>query len=113
MTNIGTYCKDCHYELSHLEDYANDAESSMGYEKMDLESLVFEKINEEFEARKMADERTSFHTHAPKALFGLFEGITSPTIYILLSGTNLFFQVLFLKNDLYLIFLNKFKTNFK
>ncbi|KAI5654046.1 hypothetical protein M9H77_31233 [Catharanthus roseus] len=72
-TNIGTYCRDsyssCRYELSHFEDFANGAE----YEKMDLENLVFDKVNEEFEARETADERVSFHVHAPKALNGLFE----------------------------------------
>lgn len=88
----------------------------MGYEKMDLENIVFEKINEEFEARKLAVDRTSFQTHTPKALFGLFEGITSGYCSNCLHLTKwhqFIFQVLFLKNDLYLICLNKFNTNFK
>ncbi|CAI9090028.1 OLC1v1024711C1 [Oldenlandia corymbosa var. corymbosa] len=77
LTSIEMYRKEyfsrCPYELSHLEDCTNDAESSMRYENMELENLVFEKVSEEFEARKLANERISFHMHAPKALFGLIE----------------------------------------
>ena len=78
LTSIAMYCKEyfssCPYEL---EDCNNDAASSMQYENMELESLVFEKVAEEFEARKLASERISFHTHAPKELFGLIEGTAS------------------------------------
>ncbi|KAL3502522.1 hypothetical protein ACH5RR_036971 [Cinchona calisaya] len=81
LTNIGTYYKEsfssCPYELSHLEDCANDVESSMDYENMELESLVFEKVSKELEARKMAIDRVSFHNHAPKALLGFVEDISS------------------------------------
>lgn len=45
------------------------------YENMELENIVFEKVTEEIEARKKASEKVSFHLHAPKALFGLVEGI--------------------------------------
>lgn len=44
---------------------------------MELENFVFEKVNEEFEARKLANERVSFHSHAPGALFELVEGIAT------------------------------------
>ncbi|CAA2979095.1 Hypothetical predicted protein [Olea europaea subsp. europaea] len=76
LSNIGTYCKeslsDCPpFELSHLDDSSNDPE--LEYESMELENFVFEKVNEEFEARKLANERVSFHSHASGALFELVE----------------------------------------
>ncbi|CAI9759902.1 unnamed protein product [Fraxinus pennsylvanica] len=76
LSNIGTYCKeslsDCPpFELSHLDDSSNDPE--LEYESMELENFVFEKVSEEFEARKLANERVSFHSHAPGALFELVE----------------------------------------
>ena len=82
LTNIGTYCKEAlsscpNYELSHLDDSSNDVEALLEYENMDLENFVFDKVSEETEARKMNSERGSFHIHAPKALFGLIEGMVS------------------------------------
>lgn len=80
LTNIGIYCKEAlstcpSYELPCLDDSNNDLEALSEYENMDLENIVFEKVTEEIEARKMASEKVSFHLHAPKALFGLVEGI--------------------------------------
>ncbi|XP_027063423.1 anaphase-promoting complex subunit 5 isoform X1 [Coffea arabica] len=77
LTNIGAYCKEsfssCPYELSHIEDCANEAESSMEYENMELESLVFDKVSKEFEAQKKANDSFAFHNHAPKAIIGFIE----------------------------------------
>ncbi|KAL9419936.1 hypothetical protein AB3S75_037658 [Citrus x aurantiifolia] len=80
LTNIGIYCKEAlsscsAYELPCLDDSSNELEALSEYENMDLENIVFEKVNKEIEARKKASEEVSFHLHAPKALFGLVEDI--------------------------------------
>ncbi|KAL5573105.1 hypothetical protein UlMin_022702 [Ulmus minor] len=81
LTNIGIYCKEAisssSYEASHLDYSSNDLEvlSNPEYENMDLENLVFEKVDEEIEARERASEGVSFHLHVPKALFGLVEDV--------------------------------------
>lgn len=85
LTNIGTYCKEAlsscpTYELPHLDDSSNEVEALLVYENMDLENFVFDKVTEETEARKMASEKVSFHIHAPKALFGLIEGIITSVL---------------------------------
>lgn len=82
LTSIGIYCKEAlsscsAYELPCLDDSSNELEALSEYENMDLENIVFEKVNKEIEARKKASEEVSFHLHAPKALFGLVEGIIS------------------------------------
>ncbi|KAH9706047.1 Anaphase-promoting complex subunit 5 [Citrus sinensis] len=80
LTSIGIYCKEAlsscsAYELPCLDDSSNELEALSEYENMDLENIVFEKVNKEIEARKKASEEVSFHLHAPKALFGLVEDI--------------------------------------
>ena len=80
LTNIGSYCKEAPssyppYDAPHLDDSSNDLEVLSEYENMDLENLVFEKVDEEIEARERASEGNSFHLHVPKALSGLVEGI--------------------------------------
>lgn len=82
LNNVGIYCKDAvsscpPYELPHVGNSSNDSEGLLEYENMDLENLVFEKVTEEIEARKRASERVSFHIHAPKALYGLVEGMVT------------------------------------
>ncbi|KAL8147571.1 hypothetical protein AgCh_005044 [Apium graveolens] len=79
LTNIGAYCKEAltssaPYELPRSDDFSN-APETLEYENMDLENLVFEKVNAELESRKRSYERVSFHNHAPRALFGLVEDI--------------------------------------
>ncbi|KAK1397212.1 Anaphase-promoting complex subunit 5 [Heracleum sosnowskyi] len=79
LTNIGAYCKEAlsttaPYELPRSDDFSN-APETVEYENMDLENLVFEKVNAELESRKRSYERVSFHNHAPRALFGLVEDI--------------------------------------
>ncbi|XP_062105715.1 anaphase-promoting complex subunit 5 [Humulus lupulus] len=79
LTNIGIYCKEAlsscpPYDQPHLDDSSNDLE----YENMDLENLVYEKVDEEIEARERASEGVSFHLHVPKALFDLVEDIAVP-----------------------------------
>lgn len=80
LSSIGAYCKEAlssssPYELPRSDDFSN-APEALEYENMDLENLVFEKVNEEIESRKRSYERISYHNHAPRALFGLVEGIT-------------------------------------
>ncbi|GAV64519.1 Apc5 domain-containing protein [Cephalotus follicularis] len=80
LTNIQIYCKEplsiCPpYEVPHLDNSSHNLEALPEYENMDLENFVFEKVSEEFEARKRASERISFHLHAPEDLFGLVEDI--------------------------------------
>ena len=80
LTNIGIYCKEAlsscpPYDTPHLDDSSNDLEVLSEYENMDLENLVFEKVDEEIEARESAGEGVSFHLHVPKALSDLVEGI--------------------------------------
>ncbi|PON52066.1 Anaphase-promoting complex subunit [Parasponia andersonii] len=81
LTNIGMYCKEAPshspYDPPHLDD-SNDLEVLSEYENMDLENLVYEKVDEEIEAREMANEGVSFHLHLPKALFDLVEDIEVP-----------------------------------
>lgn len=78
LTNIGMYCKEtlssCPYRGSELDDTRNDSEKLPVYENMDLENLVFEKVNEEIEARKRTSQSIPFHFHMPEALSGLVEG---------------------------------------
>ncbi|XP_044501315.1 anaphase-promoting complex subunit 5 [Mangifera indica] len=93
LTNIGIYCKEAlstcpSYELPCLDDSNNDLEALSEYENMDLENIVFEKVTEEIEARKMASEKVSFHLHAPKALFGLVEDIEVPAVPSSKNGDN-------------------------
>lgn len=72
------YCKEtlssCPYVASELDNTRNDLETVPEYENMDLENLVFEKVNEEIEARKRTSQSISFHFHMPEALSGLVEG---------------------------------------
>lgn len=82
LTNIGIYCKEAlsncpPYDPPHLDDSSNDLEVLSEYENMDLENLVYEKVDEEIEARERerASEGVSFYLHVPKALFDLVEGI--------------------------------------
>ena len=82
LTNIGMYCKEAlsncpPYEAPHLDDSSNDLEDLSEYENMELENLVFEKVDEEIEARERASEVVSFHLHVPIALSGLVEGINT------------------------------------
>lgn len=63
------------YELHHLDGSSNDLESLSECENMDLENLVFGKVNEEIEEGKEANGRVSFHLHAPQAICGLVEGM--------------------------------------
>ncbi|KAM6555826.1 hypothetical protein CsatB_002845 [Cannabis sativa] len=79
LTNIGIYCKEAlsscpSYDPPHLDDSSNELE----YENMDLENLVYGKVDEEIEARERASEGVSFHLHMPKALFDLAEDIEVP-----------------------------------
>ncbi|XP_031119783.1 anaphase-promoting complex subunit 5 [Ipomoea triloba] len=78
LTHIVTYCKESlsscsHYELN-FDDPSCDPEAPMEYENMELENFVYEKVNKEMEAKNIANERVSFHNHAPRALVGLVEG---------------------------------------
>lgn len=80
LTNIGSYCKialsSCpSYDARLLDDSSNDLEVLSEYDNMDLENLVFEKVDEEIEARERASEGNSFHLHVPKALSALVKGI--------------------------------------
>ena len=82
LNSIGTYYKEALLscspnEVPQLDDSSNDLETLSEYENMDLENFVFEKVTEEMEARQRAGGRTSFHLHAPKALVGLVEGIST------------------------------------
>ncbi|XP_022142793.1 anaphase-promoting complex subunit 5 [Momordica charantia] len=86
LTNIGMYCKEtissCSYGASELDDTRNDLETLPTlpeYENMDLESLVFEKVDEEIEARKRKTQSISFHFHMPEALSGLVEDVDVPS----------------------------------
>lgn len=79
LMSIGAYCKEAlstsaSYDLPHSDDFSNASEA-LEYENMDLESLVFDKVNEEIKSRKRSYEGVSFHNHAPRALFGLVQGI--------------------------------------
>ncbi|EXB53657.1 hypothetical protein L484_013291 [Morus notabilis] len=56
-------------------DSSNDLEVLSEYDNMDLENLVFEKVDEEIEARERASEGNSFHLHVPKALSALVKDI--------------------------------------
>lgn len=84
MTNLGIYCEEAlsssrRYESLQFDDSSNDREGLLEYENMDLENFVYEKVTEEIEERKRANERIPFHNHSPKALTGLVEGtITGP-----------------------------------
>jgi anaphase-promoting complex subunit 5 len=71
------------YEPTCVEDSSINSEAFLEYENMDLENFVFEKVTEEIEARKWASERVPFHLHAPKALFGLVEGISTKPFFFL------------------------------
>ncbi|XP_058195401.1 anaphase-promoting complex subunit 5 [Rhododendron vialii] len=78
LTNLGIYCKEAlsssrPYESLQFDDSSNNREGLLDYENMDLEDLVYEKVTEEIEERKRANERVPFHNHAPKALTGLVE----------------------------------------
>ncbi|KAK2992263.1 hypothetical protein RJ640_017726, partial [Escallonia rubra] len=78
LTNIGTHCKEAYssrppYESSCSDDSNAGSEALLGYENMDLEDFVFEKVTEEMESRKRSKERVSFHNYAPKALSRLVE----------------------------------------
>lgn len=99
LTNIGMYCKEtissCSYGASELDDTRNDLETLPTlpeYENMDLESLVFEKVDEEIEARKRKTQSISFHFHMPEALSGLVEG--TDTLFVVYS------LGLYMKNNL-------------
>lgn len=89
LTNIGLYCKDAlsrsDYELPGLDEAHNDTEALSDYENMELESIVFERVTEEIEARKKASEKVSFHLHALKALSGLVEGTILLEKYFLIN----------------------------
>ncbi|KAL1815141.1 hypothetical protein ACET3Z_017715 [Daucus carota] len=79
LMSIGAYCKEAlstsaSYDLPHSDDFSNASEA-LEYENMDLESLVFDKVNEEIKSRKRSYEGVSFHNHAPRALFGLVQDI--------------------------------------
>ncbi|XP_038680810.1 anaphase-promoting complex subunit 5 [Tripterygium wilfordii] len=83
LTNIGIYCKDAlsscsSYELRRLDDSSHNMETLTEYENMDLENFVFERVTEEIEARKKANEKVTFHLHAPKTLSGLVEDLGVP-----------------------------------
>lgn len=64
----------CSYGASEVDDTRNDLETLPEYENMDLENLVFEKVNEEIEAKKRSTQGISFHFHMSEALSGLVEG---------------------------------------
>lgn len=79
LTHLGIYCKEAlsssrPYESLQFDDSSNDREGLLEYENMDLEDFVYEKVTEEIEVRKRANEMVPFHNHAPKALTGLVEG---------------------------------------
>ncbi|KAG8387148.1 hypothetical protein BUALT_Bualt03G0223100 [Buddleja alternifolia] len=72
LTNIGTYCKESlsgypPYELSHLEDSANDPNASLEFENMEMENYVYEKVGDDFEEGETGIRRNPFHGHAPNA----------------------------------------------
>ncbi|KAF7124533.1 hypothetical protein RHSIM_Rhsim12G0010800 [Rhododendron simsii] len=78
LTHLGIYCKEAlsssqPYESLQFDDSSNDREGLLEYENMDLEDFVYEKVTEEIEERKRANEMVPFHNHAPKALTGLVE----------------------------------------
>lgn len=78
LTNIGLYCKEvlsghASYE-AELDDSAHDLEATRDYENMDLENFVYERVTEEIEAKRRAEEKIPFHLHAPRTLVGLVEG---------------------------------------
>ncbi|KAJ4828800.1 hypothetical protein Tsubulata_010814 [Turnera subulata] len=80
LTSIGIYCKDAlsgclPYDGRLSEDENNDLEAPSECENMELENLVFGKVNEEIEARKQASEKISFHLHVPSSLSGVIEDI--------------------------------------
>ena len=74
LNSIGTYCKEALSCCSPNEAPQLNLETVSGYENMDLENFVFEKVTEEMEARQRAGGNVSFHLHAPKELVGLVEG---------------------------------------
>ncbi|KAF7815699.1 anaphase-promoting complex subunit 5 [Senna tora] len=83
LTNIEIYRKEalssCHpYEEPCLDDSSSNLETCSEYENMDLENFVYEKVTEEIEARKEANERVPFHLHVPKTLLGLVDDIDVP-----------------------------------
>ncbi|KAL4364485.1 hypothetical protein AHAS_Ahas07G0010800 [Arachis hypogaea] len=83
LTNIGIYCKEefsnCPpYEAPSLDDSSSNLETYSEYENMDLENFVYEKVSEEIEARKEANERIPFHLHVPNTLLSLVDDIDVP-----------------------------------
>ncbi|CAA0808420.1 Anaphase-promoting complex subunit 5 [Striga hermonthica] len=73
LTSIGTYCKESlsgcpPHGLSHLDDSANDPNSSCGSENMDMDNYVYEKVSEDFEETRTGIERSPFCGQAPGVL---------------------------------------------
>ncbi|KAL4350173.1 anaphase-promoting complex subunit 5-like [Arachis hypogaea] len=80
LTNIGIYCKEefsnCPLDKApSLDDSSSNLEMHLEYENMELENFVYEKVSEEIEARKEANERIPFHLHVPNTLVSLVDDI--------------------------------------
>ncbi|KAL3646159.1 anaphase promoting complex subunit 5 [Castilleja foliolosa] len=71
LTNIRIYCKESisgypSYGLSHLDDSANDPDSSCEFENMEMESYAYADVSEDFQETRMEIGRTPFHGPAPQ-----------------------------------------------
>lgn len=79
LSDIESYYREAlpgsSFDLSHLGESNNELKTFSVYENMDLENLVFDKVSEEVESGKGANEEVPFHLHAPKALDEWVEGV--------------------------------------